>query len=224
MKLTAVSPLLITLGLAACGGDDGSVTPTVDASRIDARAVDAAPVVCSISSATFTDRGALTPSSCIQDPGQMANNPSDDVIVLRAPLQTGNPFDELEIQLWAGYGALAGGFANGTYPIAGDELQFATCGVCVFINSQRSDAMTYVDDYFATGGSVTLSSVAGNLTGTFNGLTFEHVTVAQGMTTPVGDGCVTTVAAGTFTAPITSPPPAKRGQAPSRHTKIRVRQ
>ena len=153
----------------------------------------------------------------------MANDPSDDVMVMRAPLQTGTPFDEIEIQLWAGYGALAGGFANGTYPIAGDELQFSTCGVCVFINSQRSDPQTYIDDYFATGGSVTLSSVTGNLTGTFAGLTFEHVTVAMGMTAPVGDGCVTAVAAGTFTAAIAAPP-AKRGQAPGRHTKIRVRQ
>lgn len=208
MKLTSLSPVLLAFALAACGGDDDGVTPTVDApGSIDA-AVDA-PVTCSVSTRNFGDKGALTPSICVQDPGQDAADPMDDVIFMRAPLEAGSPFDEIEIQLWAGFGALTNGFANGTYPITGDETQFATCGVCVFLNTNRVDDQTYEDDYFATGGTVTLTSVQGNLTGTVSNLTFEHVTVAQGESTPVGDGCTTGVTAASFTAPITTPPPAK---------------
>jgi hypothetical protein len=208
MKPTSLTPLVLALGLAACG-DDGGVDPIIDAPRADA-APDAPPVVCSVSTNSFGDKGALTPSLCIQDPGQDAASPMDDVIFLRAPLEAGSPFDEIEIQLWSGFGALSAGFANGTYPIAGDELQFATCGVCVFINTNRTDPQTYEDDYFATGGSVTLSSVQGNLTGTVTGLTFEHVTLAQGESTPAGDGCVSAVANASFDAAI-MPAPMKPG-------------
>lgn len=211
MKTTALTPALLVLGLAACGGDDG-VTPAIDApGQIDA-AVDA-PVVCTVSTRDFGDKGALVPSSCLQDPGQDATSPSDDVISLRAPLEGGSPGDEIEIQLWAGFGALTNGFATGNYPITGDELQFATCGVCVFIHTNSDGADTWDDDYFATGGSVNLTSVMGNLTGTATSLTFEHVTLAQGESTPVGDGCNTALTNATFDKAI-SPAPAKPRQTP----------
>lgn len=220
MKLAALSSILISLGLAACGGDDGGVNPVIDAARVDAASVDA-PVACTVSTAMFGDRGAVVPSMCIQDPGQDPAVTTDDVIIMRAPLQTGSPFDELEFDLYAGYGVFTNGFVPGTFQIAGDELQFFTCGLCVFVNSQRADPQTYVDDYYATGGTVTISSIAGTLTGTVSNLTFEHVTLANNETTPVGDGCVTAVAGATFTAPITAPP-AKRGQAVSRRVKSRI--
>lgn len=199
--VTLMAALVACDGGGGGGGADGGVDASVDA-----------PVVCSVSTATFGDRGALTPSSCIQDPGELPADPSDDVIVMLAPLQTGIPFDELEIELWAGFGALADGIADGDYPIMGDDLQYSTCGICVFISSQRTDPEAYVDDYFATGGTLHLTSVMGNLTGSINDLTFEHVTVDSGRTIPVGDGCVTAVAHATFTAPVTAPP-AKPGQA-----------
>ncbi len=210
MKLSSLSPLVISLGLAACGGDDGVTPVGTDARTIDAGGIDA-PVVCSVSSAAFGDRGAVTPSICIQDPGEDMASTADDVIVMRAPLQAGSPFDELELDLYAGYGVFMNGFAPGTYQIAGDELQFATCGLCVFVNTDR-DANGYVDDYFATGGTVTITSINGTLAGTVSNLTFEHVTLAQNESTPVGDGCVTALTGATFTAPLT-PPPAKAHQA-----------
>ena len=218
MKSSSIAPVLITLGLAACGGDDG-VSQVVDASRIDA-GIDA-PVVCTVGP-SFAALGALTPSECIQDPRQDAMDPLDDVIVLRAPLQTGSPFDELQIELWSGYGALTGGFATGTYEITGDELQYFTCGVCVFINADR-EGEDYVEDYFATGGSLTLTSVNGNLTGSIDGITFEHVTIDQdGMSAPAGDGCESVVTSATFTAPITAPPKAKPRQATAGRIKGRA--
>jgi hypothetical protein len=224
MKRAAAGPAVLALALAACGGDDGDgVTPVGDATGpdapTDARVIDA-PVVCTVSTEDFGDAGALTPSLCIQDPGDDATTENDDVIVMRAPLEAGTPFDELELQLWAGYGALENGFASGTYPITGDELRYSTCGVCVFLSTDRTDESTYVDDYFATGGTVTLTSVDGVLTGSVSGLTFEHVTLDSGDTEPVGDGCDTAVGAATFTAPLTPPPMNKPGaRAPRRGLK-----
>lgn len=211
MKPIYVSPLLL-LGLVACGDDGDALTPVVDASRIDAAVAIDAPAACTVGP-TFSDRGALVPSLCVEDERD-PKVATDSVIVLRAPLEPGSPFDELELQLWGGYGVFTDGFAPGKYAIAGDELQFFTCGLCAFINTDRVDDDNYTDDYFATGGTIELTSVAGRMTGTLTNVTFEHVTIADSMTAPVGDGCESEVVAGTFDAAITPPPMNKAHQAP----------
>lgn len=210
MKSIYVAPLLL-LGFVACGDDGDALTAVVDAARIDA-AIDA-PAVCTVGP-TFSDRGALVPSLCIEDERD-PKDPADSVIVLRAPLEAGSPFDELELQLWSGYGVFTNGFAPGKYAISGDELQFFTCGLCAFINSDRVDDNNYTDDYFATGGTIELTSVAGRMTGTLTNVKFEHVSIVDSMTAPIGDGCESEVVAGTFDAAITPPPMmAKAHQAP----------
>lgn len=98
----------------------------------------------------------------------------------------------LDILLADGLGAFSGGTVQpGTYVLAGDELQFATCGVCVRL---------LVDDrdwYMATGGTVTIMSVSPRLTLSLTDVTFEHVTidVMSAVSTPVGDGCTSAVQA-----------------------------
>jgi hypothetical protein len=226
MKRSYFSVLLFSVA-AACGGDDGDgVNPVVAAPAGDGGVDGPPPIdgppVCTLSTSDFGDVGEITPTLCIQDPGDDPNTTDDDVIVMRAPLQGGSPYDELEIQLWVGYGALSGGLAAGTYNITGDELRYSTCGVCVFINTDRSDPETYVDDYFATGGSITLDSVNGTLAGSVNGLSFEHVVFADGDSVPVGDGCVTILDGASFSAPLTAPP-AKPGAPAARRVKSRGR-
>jgi hypothetical protein len=208
MKLRSSSPLVLSLGLVACGGSDDGVSIVVDARSVDG-GLDAA-AACTVSTASFGARGAVTPSLCFQDPGMDAMSASDDVIVMRAPLEAGMPFDELELDLYAGFGAFAGGFATGTFPITAEESDFATCGLCVFVNTDR-DADGYVDDYLATGGSVTITSINGMLTGSVSNLTLQHVTLDESGSTPAGDGCVTAVASASFTAPIGAPPMNKAG-------------
>ena len=226
MKRSYLSVLLLSVA-AACGGDDGDgINVVVDAPTGDGGVDGAPPIdgppVCTLSTNDFGDVGEITPTLCVQDPGEDPATTDDDVIVMRAPLEGGSPYDELEIQLWVGYGALTSGLAAGTYDIVGDELRYSTCGVCVFIATDRSDPDTYVDDYFATGGSVTLKSVNGTLTGSVNAVSFEHVTLVEGDTVAVGDGCVTILDGASFSAPLTAPP-KKPGAPAARRIKSRGR-
>lgn len=218
MKLSVLAPVAFSLGLAACGGsdDDGPVVVGPDA----ASSIDAAPVACTVSTNSFGNKGAITPSLCVQDPGQDTMSASDDVIIMRAPLEAGSPFDELELDLFAGFGAFSNGFVTGTFPITGDELNWSTCGLCVFVNTNRTDPMTYEDDYLATGGTVTITAINGTLTGSVSNLTFEHVTLSQEGSTPAGDSCTTAVAGATFTAPI-MPAMNKAGASTGHAVKLR---
>lgn len=76
---------------------------------------------------------------------------------------------ELSIELVDGRGVFAGGLATGTYRLEGDELDPDTCGACVRL---------IVDDgrcYFATGGTLELTSTEIDLVGTLAGATFGPV-------------------------------------------------
>jgi hypothetical protein len=114
---------------------------------------------CTVSTAMFGAKGALT-AQAARDPGDDPADPGDDVLQLLAPLEAGSPTDVFDLQLWGGFGVFANGFATGTFPIAGDELQFASCGVCTFLHTNVTQAAPTGDgDYFATGGSITITAV-----------------------------------------------------------------
>lgn len=86
----------------------------------------------------------------------------------------------LSLELYAGAGAFTGSktIKTGTFQLSGDEVNYATCGVCVLLYTQfDSQMMTIVDSYMATGGTVKLTSVNGTLTGTITDATFEHVQI-----------------------------------------------
>jgi len=96
--------------------------------------------------------------------------------------------DQVQIELYNGHGVMTGGIATGTYTIAGDDLDYETCGLCVRMKGNGTD------DYFATGGSVTITSLT-PFAATLDDVAFEHVTI-DGTTfhsTPVGDGCTATI-------------------------------
>lgn len=114
--------------------------------------------------------------------GNFAYNDDRDVVVL---------------ELYEGKGAFSGPPAVGTYPLTGAELNYATCGVCVLLAADYADGGP---SYFATGGSVTLSSVNGQLTGILDDVTFGHVTIDEvtHVSTPVDDGCASQLERLTF--------------------------
>ena len=60
--------------------------------------------------------------------------------------------------------------------------------------------------YFANGGTLNITSANPNITGTMSNVTFVHVTVnfTSGAATPVGDGCETKIASGSFNGTVTS--------------------
>ncbi|MGC4116554.1 MAG: hypothetical protein QM765_18645 [Myxococcales bacterium] len=90
----------------------------------------------------------------------------------------------------------------GTYVLSGDELNYATCGVCVLMVDNLGTP------YMVTSGTVVLTSVSGNLTGTLTNATFEEVTI-DGQTyesTPVAGGCQSSITSVAFDAAITTSP------------------
>ena len=86
--------------------------------------------------------------------------------------------------------------------LAGDDLNYETCGLCLFVLEldEFSDTQRM---YFVTGGTVTLTSVEGRLTGTASNLAFEEVTVDPDdyHTTPVPGGCKSSIKSVSFDEP-----------------------
>src|SRR5687767_12225999 len=69
-----------------------------------------------------------------------------------------SPMDIVQLELWDGQGAFAGGVVRtGTFQLTGAELSYTTCGVCVRAVGDKGVNGTKL--YFATGGTVEVSSV-----------------------------------------------------------------
>jgi hypothetical protein len=147
--------------------------------------------------ASFGDLGSKTTPS--------ASNSGD--IEWSTPIGAAAPTRRLELGLYRGYGVFSSGTGNlrtGTFTLTGDELQYATCGLCLTL--RELDQGATVARYMATGGTVTLSSISGQLTGTITNATFQHANIATGpsfMSTPHPDGCTTAVGSMTFDVTIT---------------------
>ena len=110
--------------------------------------------------------------------------------------------DVIQVELYAGFTAFANGIMPKTVQLTGDELNYKTCGACVRIFADASQ-MASGAQYFATGGTLELTSTQGNLTGTLTNVTLTKVTIAQDFTsTPVGDGCNTTIVSAAMNAPL----------------------
>jgi hypothetical protein len=209
--------LLSSIGFAACGGgDDDQVTPIDAAGGVDAAGnVDAAPVVCTVSSTDFGDKGTVTGNAVFR-PGMNAGAATDDTLSFIAPLEAGSPTDALLVELYAGYGVfkpngVAGPVTTGTYQITGDELNYATCGVCIQVITDLTQTSAG-DNYLATAGTINITQV-GTATGqmlaaTVTGLQFEHVTIddTSFQSTPANDGCNSAMSNASFSGTLMAPP------------------
>lgn len=102
------------------------------------------------------------------------------------------------ISLWDGYGALANGFAPGSYQIETDP---DTCGVCAAVLAGET-ADDFAHFLAATGGSIQLDAIdpAGQISGSASGMTFEQVDPDSGA--PLADGCNASVASHSFDAQV----------------------
>ena len=107
--------------------------------------------------------------------------------------------DYVDIELYPGEGVFAGGSVRtGTFSLIGAELQYSTCGACVRLFDGRS-----AKQFLATGGTLTLTSVSGNLTGTLTNVTFVEVTMdGSWVSTPVPGGCTSSITSMSFNTPI----------------------
>ena len=198
----AVTPIA-SIALA-CGGDDdgGGGIKVVDAS-MGSQTIDAPPSVdCYIESSLAPTFGSADQLAEENGSGFMNSNAHTQLWAGR--VAAGPPDDIMQIELYAGFAAFAGAdISPKTIQLAGDELNYRTCGACVRIFADATEQATAAQ-YFATGGTLTLTSTTGNLTGTLTNVTLTKVTIAQDFTsTPVGDGCNTSIANMSFDAPIT---------------------
>jgi hypothetical protein len=178
----------------ACGADDGCGSRCPGTCPSD-QSCNPSTFVCEGSScAVAANLGALPQATT------GASHPLG-AIVLSVPLNTGALPDYLQLELYEGMGPFIGGFVTGTFPLTGSELQYATCTLCVRLFGDTDSNGAPAQFYMATGGTVTLSSVSGYLTGSLSGVSFEHVTIDSSYnSTPVGDGCTSYVSSMSFDA------------------------
>jgi len=169
-------PLLtvLILNLVACSDDPQQL---IDAASVDA-AYDTAR--CLITG----HYGALGAQS-----GTSPLGPTTLSIVLDG----GPPRDTFFIKLNSGKGVFTGGLANGTYMLAGADLDFNNCGLCVNIIADVGAAGP-TKFYFADAGTVTLTGTSPPA-GTLSNVTFKEYTAAGA---PVANGCVASITSMTF--------------------------
>jgi hypothetical protein len=68
--------------------------------------------------------------------------------------------DVVQVELWPDRGAFRGGAVKpGTYQLAGDDLDYATCGVCLRALGDRG--LPTQREYFAVAGTIEVTAVAG---------------------------------------------------------------
>jgi hypothetical protein len=164
-------PLLpVCILFAACGGspDDstGGACPAMDS----------------------TDAGelsALAAERC-NVPGTMGKK---NWYLLSAMLPGGN--DVVQVELWPERGAFRGGPVQpGTYTLSGDDLSFATCGVC--LRALGDKGLPTEREYFAIAGTVEVTAVgptadapfvAKILEASFAEVDTRHIELAEGCTT-----------------------------------------
>lgn len=219
--------------LAACGG---SKKATPDAKLVltpDAPAVTVdAPPACEISMPDFGDKGAATMGGSVYDPGMASMGmPAAPYVGMFAPLTATATPDALFVDFYSGYAPFGTAAAptplvTGTYQISGDQLNFATCGVCVTAAAKVVQGGGNSGDFMATGGTVEVTaaanSVGGTLTLKVTNLTFEQVTIDKDTleSTPVGNNCKTKVGNLTYTG-VMEAQTAKPG-APNQRVRVKL--
>lgn len=194
----------------ACGGDDDGGGPIMVQPDASSGPMDAPPVNCTADPSYSPTFGADTQGATIVTGMQGTR------LNWSGLLNTQQPLDGLVINLFSGFTVFENGIVPGTFQLTGEETSFATCGACVEIGTDlvmTQQGIAPTDVYFATGGTLTLTSVEQTFEATVTDLTLTHVTIAQDLTTtPVGDGCNTTIASATMSTPIqmggTPPMPA----------------
>ena len=120
--------------------------------------------------------------------------------------------DEFEIDLYEGFGTFMAGsgvITAGTFTLSGADLKFQSCGLCVQLYTDLGSDGSPTDLYFATAGTVTLTSVGtptgsdvstGTLAGTVSNIAFAHWDGSNDVA--VGD-CTSTVDSLHFSATLT---------------------
>lgn len=145
------------------GGDTGGAdagSATADAGdRADAAGmqVDASSEVSCAAVDDFGDQGTID--------GEIIAG--DGYLSIDHALAEGPPIDLLVVELFAGFAPFEDGITTGTFEITGDQTDYNLCGACVSVFSNLAEDNMNPMIYTAQSGTVTVTSIAGNFTGTF---------------------------------------------------------
>ena len=100
-------------------------------------------------------------------------------------------------------------FGTTIAPMANIDLsgqsQFKTCGACVLVLARVGTDGSAQQIYLATAGTLTITAVSPNITGTMSNVTFQHVTIDPSTTISTRvDDCVTSVTSASFNTTVTN--------------------
>jgi hypothetical protein len=214
MRLPILLCVLCTLGACDGGGAGGTDAMPISVADAPAAAPDVAPAADAaplppdaVPRACFAP--AMFGTSTLADAQAQGEGPplAPDIIEFTASADASATPDLFSLGLYRGYGVFMEGIAPGTYQISGLELDLSTCGLCgrLFTDRDPVSGMPGEQQFFASGGQITITSVTPNLTGSVSNLTLVEVTVnpTTYATTPVENGCTTRIDSASFSVPVT---------------------
>jgi hypothetical protein len=183
MKHGAASMSFLFAVIAACSGSgDGDDTGAVDAAPV----IDAVARTCTV----VSDLGQLGARD-----GTPAASGAAGARILSVSMTVASDAatrDVVFVQLKGGKGAFAGRDPGpGTYTLAGPELDYNTCGVCVTVIGDIVAGQGPTQFYFQRAGTVTITQAQSSLAGSIANMEFLELDL--GTEELVRDGCETQV-------------------------------
>ncbi len=207
--LLTVAAVALSLSVMACSDDGDSAVqePTPDAGFDP----DTIAEACAVEP-DFGDIGLLPAGASF---AVRSTNDFDQEVTVTYVGALNDDQDQLMIQLWRGFGVFSTtSIGTGRFVIQDDELDYATCGVCVLIKADRPNGTGDAEQVLmATGGTLDVIELGPTGSGKFKAVlsnaTFEHVEIAATTyaSTPVGDGCTSSIGNLVADVPITAPMP-----------------
>jgi hypothetical protein len=196
---------LVCLPLLACGGNS---TNNKTVKVPDSKPVDTAPIACK-AAASYASLG----SGGFGGDAPAVMSGSANTAHQQVGLEPVSATDAFYLELNGDFGGFGSGdIKPGTYALAGDDIDYGACGVCVQLWPQSIDGSGHLptdpnyylnETYMAASGSVTLTMAGGGsgtiLSGSVSNIAFKHVTLASDRTqTYSADNCSTSLTGGSF--------------------------
>lgn len=186
--------------LGGCGG--GSGTPGMQDATDEPVQPDATPAAACTAEMDYGVVDVLDPIAESEDDPDISG--TVDVIIVENDVAGNLSSGTVVLELWNELTVFSGGsIVPGVYEITGDELQYASCGICLMLEIDR-DGMDANDVYMATGGTVEITAVSPNIVGTASNITFQHVNIdpETSESTQHPDNCLSMFMTWSFDVPV----------------------
>jgi hypothetical protein len=198
-RILALALVSFTAACGGGGGGDDTSTPDAEVGDDPDSAVEHTCFADPSYSAPLGNQGATSGGGTAAAPNG---------VTAQGTLTAAEPFDILQLELIKGYGVYTADITVGEHTLSGDELNYATCGLCPRLFTDCTADTCNDQQFYATGGTINVTSITPNLTFTATNLTFVEVTIEEGtfVSTPVPGGCSTGIASASFDAANTHTP------------------